>query len=91
MVASFIVGTPIDDTGHLRPSDGPGTHHAGLYGDVEGAVGEILAAQSVGSGRDGLHLGMCRHVAERLCEVMGTGDDTVFATTTAPMGISPAS
>ena len=79
VVAPFVVGTAIYDARQLGPSDGTCTHHAGFYGDVEGAVGKILAAQGVGSGGDGLHLGMCRHVAERLSEVVGTGDDTVFA------------
>ena len=43
LVAALLVGRTIDDTGNLCPADGSGTHRAGLDGDVEGAVGEILA------------------------------------------------
>ena len=35
-----------------------GTHDAGLYGDIERAVVEILPTKTVGSSRHGLHLGM---------------------------------
>ena len=56
---------------HLRPTQGTGTHHTRLDGDVEGAVLQILAAKLVGSHSNGLHLGMRRRVAEGLGEVVG--------------------
>ena len=58
VIATLLVATAIDDTGYLTPAQGSGTHGTGLYGDVEGAVGEVLATQFVGGGSDGLHLGM---------------------------------
>ena len=79
VIASLIILTAIDDAGDLRPSDGAGTHGAGLDGDVEGAVGEVLATKGVGSGGDGLHLGMGSDIAEGLREVVGTRDDAVLA------------
>ena len=33
-IAPFFVTTAIDDAGNLAPSQGPGTHHAGLNSDV---------------------------------------------------------
>ena len=79
MISSFLVGTAIDDSGYLSPTYRSSTHRAGLDGDVERAVGEILAAQRVGCSCDGLHLGMGRDVAERLCQIVRTGDDAVLA------------
>ena len=66
-VATLLVTTAIDDAGNLAPAQGTGTHGAGLYGDVEGAVGEVLAAQLVGSHGDGLHLGMGGDVVKGPC------------------------
>lgn len=79
MVASFFVGTSIDYTGNLRPAYRASTHRAGLDGDVECAVGEVLATQRVGCGGDGLHLGMGRHVAKGLRQIVRAGDNTVLA------------
>ena len=79
VIAPFLVETAVDDAWDLRPADGTGTHHTRFDGDVEGALGEILPAQQVGSRGDGLHLGVGRDVAERLREVVATGDDTVLA------------
>lgn len=79
VIATLIVLTAVDDAGDLCPADGAGTHGAGLDGDVEGAVGEVLAAKGVGSGGDGLHLGMGSDIAEGLREVVGPRDDAVLA------------
>ena len=79
VIATLIILTAIDDAGDLRPADGAGTHGAGLVGDVEGAIGEVLAAKGVGSGGDGLHLGMGSDIAEGFREVVGTRDDAVLA------------
>ena len=79
VIAPFLVETAVDNAWNLCPADGTGTHNTRLDGDVERTLGEILSAQQVGGRGDGLHLGMGRHVAERLREVMATGDDTVLA------------
>ena len=79
VIASLLVGGSVDDTWYLRPAYGSGTHGAGLYRYVERAVGQILAAQRVGCSGDGLHLGVGCHVTKGLCQVVGTGDDAVFA------------
>ena len=78
VIASLIILTAVDDARDLRPADGAGTHGAGLDGDVEGAVGEVLATKGVGSGGDGLHLGMGSDIAEGLRKVVGTRDDAVL-------------
>ena len=78
VIAALIVLTAVDDARDLRPADGAGTHGAGLDGDVEGAIGEVLATKGVGSGGDGLHLGMGCDIAEGLREVVGTRDDAVL-------------
>ena len=79
VVASLIILTAVDDARDLCPADGAGTHGAGLDSDVEGAIGEVLTAKGVGSGGDGLHLGMGSDIAEGLREVVGTRDDAVLA------------
>lgn len=79
VVAPFLVGRAIDDALYLCPADGSGTHDAGLYGDVERTVGEVLAAKLVGGSCDSLHLGMCGDIVECLGEVMGTSDDLAVA------------
>ena len=43
-IAAFLVAAAIDNTRYLAPAKGSGTHHAGLHGDVEGAVSQLLAA-----------------------------------------------
>ena len=78
VIATLIILTAIDDAGDLRPADGAGTHGAGLDGNVKGAIGEVLASKGVGSGGDGLHLGMGSNIAEGLREVVGTRDDAVL-------------
>ena len=79
VIATLIILTAVDDARDLRPADGAGTHGAGLDGDVEGAIGEVLAAKGVGSGGDSLHLGMGSNIVERLRQIMGTGHNTIFA------------
>ena len=77
-IASFLVAAAIDDAWYLAPAEGTGTHGAGLYGDVEGAVGQIFASQLIGCSGNGLHLGMGCHVVQRLRQVVGTGYDAVL-------------
>ena len=72
MVATLIVGGTIHNTGYLRPTDGTGTHGAGLNGNIQCTLGKILATQRVGSGSNGLHLGMGGNIAQRFGEVVRT-------------------
>ena len=44
MIASFFISTAIDYARNLCPAYCTSTHRAGFDGDIEGAVGEILAA-----------------------------------------------
>lgn len=69
LIASFLVTGTKDQPAHLGPSQGPGAHHTGFYGDVNRTLVEVFAAQLVGGCRDGLHLGMGRHIIEQLGEV----------------------
>ena len=78
-VAALFVATAVDDAGNLTPTQGAGTHGAGFYCDVKRAVRQVFAAQLVGGLCDGLHLGMGRHVVQRLCQVVGAGNDAVLA------------
>ena len=79
MIAPFLVETAVDDARDLCPADGAGTHHTRLDGDIERTLVKVFPAQEVCCRGDGLHLGMSRHVAERLCEVVAAGDDAVLA------------
>ena len=79
VIATLIVLTAVDDARDLCPADGAGTHGAGLDGNVKGAIGKVLTAKGVGSGGDGLHLGMGSDIAEGLRKVVGTRDDAIFA------------
>ena len=78
-VAALGVVAAVNDAGHLGPAQGSGAHGARFDGDVEGAVGKVLAAEGVGSGGDGLHLGVGGDVVERLRQVVGTGHDALMA------------
>lgn len=69
-VAAFGVGCSINESRHLCPADSAGAHDAGFDGDIEGTVGEVLAAQCLRGCRDSLYLGMCGNVLEGLGEVM---------------------
>ena len=71
---------------NLAPAQGAGTHQAGLDGDIERALGEVLAAQ-VGLGRgDGLHLGMGGDVGECLGQVVAAGYHVALAHNHGPYG-----
>jgi len=75
--ATLLVCSTIHHAPHLRPTQCSGAHYARLYGDVERAVGKILATELVGSRRYRLHLGVRRNVAERLREVVRSRNDAV--------------
>ena len=64
--ALLRVAGAIDNAPHLHPSRSAGTHRAGLDGDIQRAVGQILAAQRVGGGGEGYHLRVGRHVLQPL-------------------------
>ena len=78
-VAALLVGCAIDDAADLRPSEGSGTHHARLHRDVERAVVEVLAAQVLCRGGDGLHLGMGCDVVQQFGQVVTACDNLVAA------------
>jgi hypothetical protein len=50
--ASLGVGSTIDDAAYLGPPRGPGTHDAGLEGDVECTVGEVFGVEIIGGSRE---------------------------------------
>ena len=89
MESAFLVLAAIDNALHLCPADGSSAHHAGFHGDVERAVGQILPSQVIGSGSDGLHLGMCRHIAQRLRQIVSAGNDPFTAHHHGTDGDSP--
>lgn len=68
--APLGVGRSIDHTPHLAPGTRTGTHHAGLHGDIEGAILQVLAAQSRSRSSNGLHLGMGRGIAQQLNQIV---------------------
>ena len=85
-VATLLVKGTIDDAGHLCPTDGSGTHRAGLYRDIEGAVGQVFPSEQIGCRCDGLHLGMGCHVVQRLCQIVCPRYDAPFAHHYRPNG-----
>ena len=85
-VPPFLVAGTKNEPSHLGPAYGTGAHHAGFERDIERAFGHILPAHDIGGSRDGLHLGMCRDVAECLGEVMSPGYDAVFVYNNRPYG-----
>lgn len=78
-VAPLVLAGSIDDAPHLGPPDGPGAHHAGFHGHVERAVGQVFAAEGIGSRRDGQHFGMRRHVVQGFRLVVGPRNDAPMA------------
>ena len=79
VIAAFLVATAIDDAWYLAPSQGSGTHDTWLYGNVEGAVGQVFSSQFIGCSSDGLHLGMGRDVVQCLSQIVGTRNNMVLA------------
>lgn len=86
MITPFLIEAAIDDARYLCPADGSGTHHTWLYGDIEGAVGEIFPSKEIGCRGYRLHLGMGGNIAEGLSKVMGAGDDPVLTNHYRPDG-----
>lgn len=72
MIASFFISTAIDYARNLCPAYCTSTHRAGFDGNIEGAVGEVFAAQRVGSSRNGLHLSMGGDITKCLGQVVCT-------------------
>lgn len=66
------IGRSIDHTPDLAPGTRTGTHHAGLHGDIEGAILQVLAAQRRSRSSNGLHLGMGRGIAQKLHQIVPT-------------------
>ena len=69
-VASLGVGSSVDEASELRPAEGGGAHGAGFDSHIQAAVAQVLAAQGIGRGGQGYHLGMCRRICETLHHVV---------------------
>ena len=78
-VAAFGVDGAIDDPSHLGPPKRTGAHRAGLDGDIERAVCEVLTADGLRGGGDGDHLGVGRRIMQPLSHVVATADDASLA------------
>ena len=74
----FGRSTAEDDAPHPHVDEGSGAHGAGLFRDVEVAVGEAVVFQHALGLRDGEHLGVGGGVFERLHLVVRAGDDAAF-------------
>ena len=85
-VAELRFACPINNTLYPRPKEGTGTHRAGLYRDIEGAVGQVFPSEQIGCRCDGLHLGMGCHVVQRLCQIVCPRYDAPFAHHYRPNG-----
>lgn len=70
VVSALVVGSSIHYAAYLAPTEGPGTHEARLYGDVERAVSEIFSSKIIGSRCYGLHFGMCGDIGQCFGEVV---------------------
>jgi len=87
--ALWVIGR-VDEPGNPRLDDGPGTHSAGLEGDVENGAGEAVVteeARGLPNDEDFRVRGGVIITIVRLPERART---TSLCTSTAPMGTSPA-
>ena len=71
--STLWVGGAVNYASNLRPCKGSGTHHAGLEGDVQSAVGEVLAANGLCRRGYGYHLGVGRYVVQQFGAVVAAG------------------
>ena len=74
VTAALIIDSAVNNAAYLRPRQRTGTHRARLNGYIQCAVGQVFAANVAGCRRYGLHLGVGRHIVERLSQVAGAGD-----------------
>ena len=74
-VAILIVFRPKNHTADLAPVQGAGTHQTGLYGNIKGGFGQVLAAEMIegGSKRDDLRVSGT--VGKSFCLIVAPGDD----------------
>jgi hypothetical protein len=86
MKTALVIRSTINYAGYLGPPYRSGTHGAGFNSDIECAVGKVFTAKGIGSGGDGLHLGMGSNIAKCLGEIVGTRNYTVLAYYYCPNG-----
>lgn len=73
---SAVVGDAVDDAGEAGVDTGPGTHRAGLDGNVERTTREVPVAERLPRPPDSDDLGMGRGVVVSFAQVVGADDDT---------------
>lgn len=91
LIPAFIIFRTKNKFSRLCPGNSTGTHHTGLYGDIQCTFVQVLSAKHIGRSSNNLHFGMGCHIIQCFCQVMGTGNDSLLQTTTAPTGTSPRS
>jgi len=74
-VAILIVIRSVDDPSDLAPVESAGAHKTGFYGDVDGGVGQIFAAEEIEGGGEGDDLGVGGAIVESFRLVVSAGDD----------------
>lgn len=77
--AAFIVGSAVNYPTDLGPKQRAGAHDARLQGDVEGAFGQVFAAEVVGGSGESNHFRVCRHVLQLLRLIVSPRDNLVVA------------
>lgn len=68
--AALHIGSSVNYTPHLGPTDSPGTHDARLNGDVEGADIQVFPVEGIGGCGDGLHFCVGRHVVQGFGQIV---------------------
>ena len=76
-VAVLVVVGSVDDAADLAPVEGAGAHEAGFYGDIDGGVGEVFAAEEIEGGGEGDDLRVRGAIGEAFGLVVTACDDTV--------------
>lgn len=91
LVSPFLVFRAKHQPSRLRPCNGSGTHDARLNGDIKSTFIQIFTAKRSGGGSNRLHFGMRGDIGQSLSQIMGTGNNAVFANNDSPNGTSPRS
>ena len=88
LVSPFLVFRAKHQPSRLRPCNGSGTHDARLNGDIKSTFIEIFTAKRSGGGSNRLHFGMRGDIGQSLSQIMGTGNNAVFANNDSPQRTS---